>query len=71
MRLREMIRAPEITNAVMIGKTAYVYNGSNILFLLPCDKIMGYTGTAITIRLAKHSITYNNMGMQTTVQTLR
>lgn len=67
-----MIRAPEIASVVMIQKIAYVYDQrGNILFLLPCDAILGYTGTSVTIRQAAHAFTYNNMGTQTTMQTIR
>jgi hypothetical protein len=67
-----MIRAPEIASVTMIQKIAYAYDQrGNILFLLPCDGILGYTGTSVTIRQGAHALTYNNMGSQTTMQTIR
>lgn len=67
-----MIRAPEIASATMIQKVAYVYDHKgNMLFLLPCDAILGYTGTSITVRLAAHALTYNNMGAQQAIATIR
>ena len=70
--LREMIRAPEIGSAVMISKMLYVKDRQgNILFLLPCDDLLGYTPTSITVRVAAHALTYNNMGSQTNIETIR
>lgn len=67
-----MIRAPEIASAVMIGKVVYAYDQrGNILFILPCDGLLGYTGRTITVRLAQHALTYNNMGSQINLQTIR
>lgn len=67
-----MIRAPEIASAVAIGKTIYVYdNRNNILFILTADALLGYTSTTVTVRLGAHALTYNNMGTQTMLQTIR
>jgi hypothetical protein len=72
-QLREIapMRAPEIASAVMIGKVVYVYDHrSNILFIMPCDALLGYTATTLTVRLAAHALTYNNMGTQIGLQTI-
>jgi hypothetical protein len=72
--LREItnMKAPEIANAVPIGKTVYVYdNRGNILFIISADALLGYTGSSLTVRLGSYALTYNNMGTQTTIQTLR
>lgn len=63
------IRAPSITNAQLMQKNCYVYSGSNILFIIPADKILGWNGQAITIRLAGYDITYDNTGTQLSIVT--
>lgn len=66
------MRAPEIATAYSIGKTIYVKDKQgNILFILTADQLMGYTSTTVTIRLGNHALTYNNMGTQQTIQTIR
>jgi len=66
------MRAPEIASAVMIGKTVYVYDSrGNILFIVTANGLLGYTATTLTIRLAHHALTYNNMGAQINIQTIR
>ena len=67
-----MIKAPEIASAVAIGKVTYVYDHQgNILFLMPSDGLLGYTPTTVTVRQGSHALTYNNMGSQTLMQTIR
>ena len=69
---QEMIKAPEIAIATMLGKTIYVKDKQgNILFILTADQLLGYTATTITVRLGSYSQTYNNMGSQINLQTLR
>jgi hypothetical protein len=72
--LREItaMRAPEISSAVWINKLVYVKdNRDNILFLLPADKLLGYTSTSVTIKQGTYALTYNNMGTQVSLQTIR
>lgn len=71
--LREisMIRAPQITNAIMNNKVCYVYSGENILFILNCDGLLGFTGSSITVRQGHHAISYDNIGVQRSIATIR
>jgi hypothetical protein len=67
-----MIRAPEIASAVMIGKVVYAYDHrGNVLYILTADGLLGYTATTLTVRLGSHALTYNNMGTQISIQTIR
>jgi hypothetical protein len=66
------MRAPDIASVMMIHKVAYVYDQrGDILFLMPCDALLGYTGGTVTVRQGSHALTYNNMGSQTLIQTIR
>jgi len=68
------MRAPEIASAVYTkaNKTIYVYDArGNILFILTADDLLGYTQSTLTARLGHHALTYNNMGTQINIQTIR
>jgi len=66
------MRAPDIDTVLTMGKVVYVKDRQgNILFILNADALLGYTPSSVTVRVNHHALTYNNMGSQTQIATIR
>lgn len=62
----------QIASVITIGKVVYVQDHhGGILFLITCDGLLGYTPTSVTVRLKSDAVTYDNLGRQQNIQTLR
>jgi hypothetical protein len=59
-------------NISALGKVCYVYDDrNNVLLLMNCDQLLGYTPSNVTVRIGANALTYDINGRQLNLVTLR